>query len=102
MPTSVEDATALLVTVNVLEVVPAATSTLTGTVATLTSALDSSTLAPADGAGWARVTVAVEPLPPTTLAGLSVSEATAGTGGGGGGSELEASTVRSAMRKVTG
>lgn len=64
--------TATVVTLNVAEVVPAATVTLAGVVADALSS-DRVTTAPPAGAVLVRVTVPVEELPPVTLAGLIVT-----------------------------
>jgi hypothetical protein len=65
-------------------VAPAGTVTLEGTLAA-PLLLESRTCAPPAGAGPLSVTVPVEDcVPPTTLVGLSSSEATVGRGGGGG------------------
>ena len=78
--TDVDVATAMVVTLKVALVAPAATVTLAGTVAAALS-LESATCAPPAGAGPFSVTVAVEAFPPVTLAGVSVSADTvAGTG----------------------
>jgi hypothetical protein len=74
MVTVVEVATALVLTVNVALVAPAATVTLEGTLAAVVLLLESVTCAPPDGAGPLNVTVPVEELPPVTLAGFSESE----------------------------
>jgi len=62
--------TALVVTLNVADELPAATVTVAGTV---TDGLSSArvTTAPPVGAGALNVTVPVEELPPTTLVGFS-------------------------------
>lgn len=78
MVTGAEVPTVLVVTVNVVEVVPAATVTLEGTVAALVLLLVSVTTAPPLGARPLRVIVPVEDEPPVTLAGLSVSEESVG------------------------
>jgi len=72
----------LVVTVNVLDVVPAATVTLAGTVASDVLDEASVTMAPPAGAAAVSVTVPVDGLPPATLVGLNVSDdsAAAGTG----------------------
>jgi hypothetical protein len=65
--------TAIVVTGNVAVVAPVGTVTLGGTVAAALL-LESVTTTPPFGATPARVTVPVEELPPTTLAGSSVTE----------------------------
>ena len=69
----VDMVTALVLTVNVALVAPAATVTLAGTVAT-DALLERFTTAPPLGAGPLRVTVPVEEEPPVTLLGLSKTE----------------------------
>jgi hypothetical protein len=56
-------------------VAPSATVTEDGTVARDGLLLESDTAAPPEGAVALKVTVPVEPLPPRTLVGLSVSDA---------------------------
>jgi hypothetical protein len=80
----VDAATALVLTVNVVVVAPAATVTLDGTWATAVLLLESATVAPPAGAAPLRVTVPVEEFPPKTLVGLSVSDERVGDGGGAG------------------
>jgi hypothetical protein len=60
-----------VVTVNVLEAVPAATRTLDGTVAAAVLLLERLTVAPPAGAFPVSMTVPVEGVPPVTLVGLS-------------------------------
>src|SRR6266403_1428157 len=74
MVTVVDAATALVLTVNVALVAPAATVTLEGTLAAAVLLLESVTCAPPDGAGPLNVTVPVDELPPVTLVGLSEIE----------------------------
>jgi hypothetical protein len=75
MVTAVDAVTALVLTVKVALVAPAATVTLAGTLAAAVLLLESVTSAPADGAGPLNVTVPVEDcVPPITLVGLSVNE----------------------------
>jgi hypothetical protein len=66
--------TTLVVTANVAVVAFAATVTLAGAWAAAVLLLDSVTTAPPAGAGPFNVTVPVEPAPPTTDVGLSVTE----------------------------
>jgi len=66
--------TLVVLTVKVALVLPAATVTLEGTVATDVFPLERVTTAPPDGASPLRVTVPVELLPPVTLVGFRVSE----------------------------
>jgi hypothetical protein len=70
--------TVFVVTVNVFEVVPAATVTLAGTVAAFAFELERVTVASPVGAIPVSVTVPVGEAPPTTSAGLTVTEAAAG------------------------
>jgi hypothetical protein len=72
--------TDVVVTVNVAVVAPLATVTLPGTVAD-GSLLVTVTAAPPEGATPLSVTVPVELLPPTTLAGLSESADSVRVGG---------------------
>jgi hypothetical protein len=71
--TGVDAVTALVFTVNVALVAPAATATLVGT-ATADTLLERLTTAPPLGAAVVRVTVPVEEAPPMTLVGLSIRE----------------------------
>jgi len=77
MVSGVDVVTALVLTVNVALVLPAATITLAGTAAADGLLLERATAAPPLGAGPLRVTVPVEvPVegdPPVTLVGLSVT-----------------------------
>src|SRR5712664_4034077 len=85
MMTGVDAATALVLTVKVALIAPAATVTLDGTLAAVVLLLESVTCAPPAGAAPLSVTVPVEDcVPPTTLVGLSVSEESVGAGGGAG------------------
>ena len=73
--TGVELVTALVPTVNVALLAPAATVTLAGTVATAVLPLMREMIAPPLRAGPLSVTVPVEDCaPPVTLVGFSVSE----------------------------
>ena len=74
MVTVVEAATALVLTVNVALVPPAATVTLEGTLAAVVLLLESVTCAPPSGAAALKVTVPVEEFPPATLVGFSDRE----------------------------
>ena len=84
MVTAVDAVTALVLTVNVALVAPAATVTLEGTVAAAVLLLESATVAPPAGAAPLSVTVPVEEFPPVTLVGFSPSEARVGGGGAAG------------------
>jgi len=83
----VDAATALVLTVNVALVAPAATVTLDGTRAAAVLLLDSVTIAPPAGAAPLSITVPVEEFPPVTLVGFSVSDERVGDGGGAGAEE---------------
>jgi len=76
--------TALVLTVNVALVAPAATVTLDGTRAAVVLLLESATDAPPDGAAPLNVTVPVDEFPPVTLVGFSASELSVTTGGAAG------------------
>ncbi len=93
MVTVVDAAAALVLTVNVALVAPAATATLEGTLAA-PLLLESATVAPPAGAAPLNVTVPVEGcVPPITLAGFSVSEERVGGGGAAGATVSEADLV---------
>ena len=83
MVTGVDVVTALVVTVNVALLAPAATVTLAGTVA-VAVLLVRATAAPPVGAGPLSVTVPVEEDPPFTVVGLSATDESVGLIGGGG------------------
>ena len=68
-------------TVKFAVVVPAATVTLAGTVATLVFALESDTTAPPLGAPLLSVTVPCDVLPPTTLVGFTATDDRLAAGG---------------------
>ena len=94
MLTVVDANTALVLTVNVALVAPAATITLDGVLATFVLLLESVTTAPPEGAAPLRVTVPVEDCtPPTTFVGFSVSEESVEAGGGAGVTVNEADLV---------
>src|SRR6516162_907553 len=79
MIATVPTVTALVATVNVAVVAPAATVTEAGTVAALVLLLVNATTAPPAGAAALSVTVPVLFAPPVSVAGFSVSEASADT-----------------------
>ena len=90
----VDAATALVLTVKVALVAPAATVTLEGTLAAVVLLLESATIAPPVGAGPLSVTVPVEDrIPPTTFVGFSESEERVGAGGAAGVTVSEADLV---------
>jgi len=93
MVTVVEAETALVLTVNVALVAPAATVTLAGTRATVVLLLESATCAPPAGAGPLNVTAPVDEFPPVTLVGFNASEASVGAGGAAGVTVSEADRV---------
>jgi hypothetical protein len=78
MVTGVDVVTALVLTVNVALLAPAATVAVAGTVAAAVLPLISETTAPPVGAGPLSVTVPVEGDPPVTLVGFNVSEESVG------------------------
>ena len=80
MLTNLEGLTETVLTVNVAEAEPAGTNTLSGTVATAVSLLDSITVAPPDGAGAPNTTVPTELYPLATVWGFKV-RVIAGLGG---------------------
>ena len=93
MVTVVDAATALVLTVNVALVAPAATVTLDGTVAAAVLLLESVTVAPPAGAAPLNVTVPVEEFPPVTLVGFIESDERVGGGGGAAVTVSEADLV---------
>src|SRR2546427_648497 len=72
--TEVLDEPGDVVTMNVAELLPGATVTLAGTLATEGLLLDNATTVPPAGAGPLRVTVPVEELPALTVEGESVND----------------------------
>ena len=76
--TGVDAVTALVLTVNVALLAPAATVAVAGTVAAAVLPLIRETTAPPAGAGPLSVTVPVEGDPPVTLVGFNVSEESVG------------------------
>src|SRR5260370_35399230 len=74
MLTVVDASTALVLTVNVALVAPAAIVTLDGVLATFVLLLESVTTAPPEGAAPLSVTVPVEEFPPVTLVGFTGGE----------------------------
>ena len=85
--------TALVLTVNVALVAPAATVTLDGTRAAVVLLLDNATDAPPAGAAPLNVTVPVDEFPPVTLVGFSASELSVTAGGAAGWTVSEADLV---------
>ena len=81
MVTGVDAVTALVLTVNVALLAPAATVTLAGTVA-VDVLLERETAAPPVSAGPLSVTVPVDADPPVTLVGFSAIEESVGEPGG--------------------
>jgi len=80
MVTGVEVETREVVIANVMVVLPAVTATDAGTVAAALSLLNA-TSAPPVGAGAVRVMVPIEPVPPMTAVGFTLTELrAAGTG----------------------
>lgn len=69
---------------NVVLVAPAATVVVAGTVATAVLLLDRDTEIPPLGAAAVTLTVPVEDEPPTTVAGFTITELSAGVDCGGG------------------
>ena len=80
MVTVVDVVTGLVVTGKVAVVPPARTVTLAARVTTPVGLLDSVTTAPPAGAAALSVTVPVDALPPVTLVGWRVSDATVAGG----------------------
>ena len=80
----VDALTALVLTVNVALVAPAATVTLDGTRATVVLLLESATDAPPAGAAPLNVTVPVDEFPPVTLVGFNARELSVTAGGAAG------------------
>jgi len=76
--------TVLVVTANVALVAPAATVTLAGSEATAVFELARVTTSPPLGAALVRVAVPVVPVPPTSVAGFTLTADTLATGGAGG------------------
>jgi len=93
MVTAVDAVTALVATVNVALVAPAATVTLDGVLATVVLLLESVTVAPPEGAAAVNVTVPVDEFPPVTLVGFRVSEERVARGGATGVTVSEADLV---------
>src|SRR6266480_1176272 len=103
MVTGVDAVTALVLTVNVALLAPAATVTLAGTVAVDVLLLERETAAPPVSAGPLSVTVPVEVCaPPVTLLGFSVSEERVGRAGGTTVSEAVLVTPAYDAEMVTG
>ncbi len=101
--TGVDAVTALVLTVNVVLLAPAATVTLAGTVAVDVLLLERETAAPPVSAGPLSVTVPVEVCaPPVTLVGFSVSEERVGRACGSTVSEAVLVTPAYDAEMVTG
>src|SRR5260370_1308444 len=99
MVTGVDVVTALVLTVNVALLAPAATVTLAGTVAVDVLLLERETTAPPVSAGPLSVIVPVEGCaPPTPLGGFGGGEGRGGGGGGGATREWRAVGSRSDSR----
>jgi len=81
---AVELATELVVTAKLALVVPAATVTLAGSAATAAFELERFTRNPPLGAALVSVTVPVAPVPPTTLAGFTLTAEKLAAAGAGG------------------
>ena len=79
MVAAAEEVTAVVVTVNVAVVLPAATITVAGTAAAALL-LDKATEIPPLGAALVKVTAPVEDTPPVTLTGLRETEESAAGG----------------------
>ena len=75
---TVPEAQASVGTLNVALVIPAATVTLVGMVATPASLLESVTIAPPGGAGVLKLTVPVDTAPPRTLGGARLNAESVG------------------------
>src|SRR5207244_2106134 len=101
MVTGVDAVTALVLTVNVALLAPAAIVTLADTLAA-PLLLESSTCAPPVSAGPLSVTVPVEGDPPVTLVGFSVSDERGGRGGAWRGREAVLVTPAYDAEMVTG
>src|SRR6266403_1845340 len=102
MVTGVDVVTAVVLTVNVALLAPAAIVTLAGTVAVDVLLLERETVAPPAGAGPLSVTVPVEGDPPVTLVGFSVSEERVGRACGSTVSEAVLVTPAYDAEMVTG
>jgi hypothetical protein len=95
--TDVEEPTGCVVMLKVVDVVPAGTVMLEGTVAAEVFELVRATTAPPAGAAFASVTVPVDGLPPRTLVGESESDEI----GLGGASKGDDTARRANTRRLT-
>ncbi|PYN91599.1 MAG: hypothetical protein DMD91_33985, partial [Candidatus Rokuibacteriota bacterium] len=81
--TGVAAVTAVVLMEKVALSAPAVTVTLAGTLATVALLLDRPTMVPPLGAAAVNVTVPVDPAPPITLVGLTVTDDKVGAAGTG-------------------
>jgi len=99
--TSVDVATALVLTVKVALVAPAETVTVEDTLAAAVLLLESVTCTPPAGAGPLNVTVPVEEFPPVTLVGFRVIEESERVAGGEDCSKIKTAGLGSLSEMAT-